>query len=173
MFRRGSPSAFLPEIEASSARSRESPVASCFSVAVGSCHTGGPFLLRTGAAEGGLGGTKSARSPSSVAGSRLSSAGSFLGAAQEVGHHNGMIPLRKGSLIFIFIHVLCMSWICWVCKTRQIQNHMLHCGVLSWRGVQAKSWTSNFVSCWVQLNGLSQIIYLRKGKQVSQAHKPW
>ena len=41
MLRRPSPSAFLPRIEASSARSRESPDTSCSSVAVGSCHTGG------------------------------------------------------------------------------------------------------------------------------------
>ena len=27
---------------------------------------------------------------------------------------NGMIPLRKASIIFVFMHVLCMSWICWV-----------------------------------------------------------
>ena len=66
--------------EASSARSRESPDTSCSSVPVGSCHTGGPVLLSTGATGGGLGGTKGARSPSSVAGSRLSSASSFLGA---------------------------------------------------------------------------------------------
>ena len=39
--RRASPSAFLPKIEASSARSRESPDAFSSSVAVGSCHTGG------------------------------------------------------------------------------------------------------------------------------------
>ena len=50
-------------------------------MAVGPCHTGGPFLLRTGAAGGGLGGTKGARSPSSVAGSVLSVAQ----AAQKIG----------------------------------------------------------------------------------------
>ena len=68
MLRRASPSAFLLKIEASSARSRESLDTSCSSVAVGSFHTGGPCLLRTGAAGGGLAGTKGARSPSSVAG---------------------------------------------------------------------------------------------------------
>ena len=35
---------FLTKIEASSDRSRESPDTSCSSVAVGSCHTGGPFF---------------------------------------------------------------------------------------------------------------------------------
>ena len=40
----------LPKIEAFSARSRESPDTSCSSVAVASCHTGNPFLLRTGTA---------------------------------------------------------------------------------------------------------------------------
>ena len=52
-----SPSAFLPTIEVSSACSRESLHTSCSSVAAGSCHTGGPFLFRNGAAGGGLGGT--------------------------------------------------------------------------------------------------------------------
>ena len=58
-------------------------------MAVGFCHTGGPFLLRTGAAGGSLGGTKGARSLS-VAGPRLSSAGSFLGDSCTSGgqlHH--------------------------------------------------------------------------------------
>ena len=49
MLRRASPSAFLPKIEASSASSRESPDTSCSRKAVGSFHTGGPFLYRTGA----------------------------------------------------------------------------------------------------------------------------
>ena len=57
----------LPKTEAFSARSRESPDTFCSSVAVGSCHTGGPFLLRTGTAGEGLGRTKGARSPSSIA----------------------------------------------------------------------------------------------------------
>ena len=26
---------------------------------------------------------------------------------------NGMIPLRKASIIFVFMHVLCVGWICW------------------------------------------------------------
>ena len=68
---------FLPQIEVSSARSRESLDTSCSSVAAGSCHTGGPFLFLTGEAEGSLGGTKGKRSSSSVAGSRFFS-GRFL-----------------------------------------------------------------------------------------------
>ena len=61
-------SLFAQNGEASSARSRESPDAFCSSVAVGSCHTGGPCLLLTSTAGEGLGGTtKGARSPSSVA----------------------------------------------------------------------------------------------------------
>ena len=58
MSRWASPSAFLHKIEVSSARSRESFGTSCSSVAAGSCHTRGPFLFLTGAAEGGLGGTQ-------------------------------------------------------------------------------------------------------------------
>ena len=80
MLRRASTSAFLLQIEASSARSRESLDTSCPRKAVRSCHAGGPSLLHTGEAGGGVGGTKGAKSPSSEAGSRLSSAGSFLGA---------------------------------------------------------------------------------------------
>ena len=43
-----------------------------------------------------------------------------------------------------------------VLKTRQVQHHMSHCGVLSWGRVQAKSWTRNFVSIWVKLHGHTQ-----------------
>ena len=49
---------FARKNEASSARSRESPDTSCSSVADGSRQTGGPFLLRTGAAGGGLWGNQ-------------------------------------------------------------------------------------------------------------------
>ena len=45
MFPRASPSALLPHIEVSSARSRESLGTSCSSVAGGSYHTEGPFLF--------------------------------------------------------------------------------------------------------------------------------
>ena len=38
-------SCLFHQIEASSARSRESPDTSCSSGAVGSCHTGGPFFF--------------------------------------------------------------------------------------------------------------------------------
>ena len=41
-------------------------------------------------------------------------------------------------------------------ETRQIQDDMSHSGVFSWRRVQAKSWTCNFVSLQIQLNSLSQ-----------------
>ena len=154
LLRRVSPSAFLPKIEVSSARSRESFGTSCSSEATGSCHTGGPFLFRTVAAGGGLGGTRGKRSSSSVAWSRFPLASSFLDAGRTSG---------LSSLIFIFIHVWCMSWICWSSlsqaegymsllltrlltrlgrwlrrKIRQVQYTMSHCGVLSWRGVQTK-----------------------------------
>ena len=57
---------FLPKLAVSSARSRESLSTSCSSVAAGSCHTGGPFLFRTGAAGGDLGRTNGKRSSSFV-----------------------------------------------------------------------------------------------------------
>ena len=50
-------------------------------------------------------------------------------------------------------NVTCLLWVTrsltrlgrWlVCKTRQVQHNMSHCGVLSWGGVQAKNWTMNF-----------------------------
>ena len=72
MLGRASPSAFLHQIEVSSARSRESFCTSCSSVAAGSGHTVGPFLFRTGAT--GRGGTKGKRSSKSL----FSLAGSFL-----------------------------------------------------------------------------------------------
>ena len=33
-------------------------------------------------------------------------------------------------------------------KIRQVQHNMSRCGVLSWRGIQTKSWTCNFISFW-------------------------
>ena len=54
-------------------------------------------------------------------------------------------------------------------KTRQVQHNVSHCGVLSWRGVQATSWTCYFVSIWVQFNGHTQFFHLRKGKQDGHA----
>ena len=82
-----SPSAFLPNIETSLVRSRGFLVTSSSNVAVGSCHTGGPFLLRRGAIREGLGRTKGVRPPSPKAGSRLSSRGSFFDAGRtQVGH---------------------------------------------------------------------------------------
>ena len=61
------------------------------------------------------------------------------------------------------------------CKIRQVQHNMLHCGVLSWRGLQAKSWTCHFVSLRIQINGHTEVFHLRKGKtrwarHLSQAH---
>ena len=60
----------LPKIEVSSARSRESLYTSCSSTVVGSCRTGCPFFFCRCAACGGLeglGGTRDARSSSSMA----------------------------------------------------------------------------------------------------------
>ena len=42
-------------------------------------------------------------------------------------------------------------------KIRQVQHNMSHCGVLSWRGIQARSWTCNFVSFWIQFNSRTQV----------------
>ena len=35
-------------------------------------------------------------------------------------------------------------------KIRQVEHNMSHCGVLSWRGIQTKNRTCNFVSFWIQ-----------------------
>ena len=35
-------------------------------------------------------------------------------------------------------------------KIRQVQHNMSLCAVLSWTGIQTKSWTCNFVSFWIQ-----------------------
>ena len=58
MFRIASPSAFLPAIELSSARSRDSLDTSFSSTAVRSGHTGGPFFFCRCAASGGLEGSE-------------------------------------------------------------------------------------------------------------------
>ena len=42
---------------------------------------------------------------------------------------------------------------------------MSHCGVLSWSGIQTKSWTCNFVSFGVQNKSQTQVFHLREGKQ--------
>ena len=42
---------------------------------------------------------------------------------------------------------------------------MSHCGALSWRGIQTKSWTCNVVSFWIQFNNRTQVLHLREGKQ--------
>ena len=49
-------------------------------------------------------------------------------------------------------------------KTRQVQHNTSHCGVLSWRGVQAKSWKWNFLFFWIQFNSRTQILHLREGE---------
>ena len=91
---------------------------SCFSKAVGSCHAGGPFLFFTGAAEGSLGGTKGRRSSSSV----------------SLCHGKGYMSLRVTTLL-----TRPGRWL--IRKIRHVQHNMFHCGVLSWRGIQTKSWT--------------------------------
>ena len=42
---------------------------------------------------------------------------------------------------------------------------MSNCGVLNWRRVQTKSWTSYFVSLRIQSNSRTQVFHLRKRKQ--------
>ena len=59
---------------------------------------------------------------------------------------------------------LTRSWL--VRKTRQVQHIWSHRGVLSWRRVQAQSWTCNFVSFLIQFNSRTQILHLRKGEQI-------
>ena len=76
------------------------------------------------------------------------------------------------------LHVSSGDQIAHVRKTREVQHNVSHCGVLSWRRVQAKSWTCNFVSLWIQFNSRTQIFHLVKGEQdgehhLSQARQLW
>ena len=145
MFRKASPAAFLPQIEVSSARSRDD--ASCSSTAVGSCHAGGPFFFCRCARWRGLGGTIGTRSSSSMAWSRLSSSGSFL----VVGRTRVLSSSYSSSCMSRARYAGFSLWhgknymSLWVTrsstrfsgrlirKTRQAQHNMSHCGVLSWR----------------------------------------
>ena len=47
-------------------------------------------------------------------------------------------------------------------KIRQIQHIMSHRGVLSWRRIQTKSWTCNFVSLRIQFISRAQFFHLRE-----------
>ena len=51
-------------------------------------------------------------------------------------------------------------------QTPQVQNNMSQSKVFSWRGVQAKSRTCNFVSFRVQFNSHSQMFHLRMRKKI-------
>ena len=90
---------------------------------------------QVGPAGGGLGGTKGKRSSSSVCRSHFFLAGSFLDADRTSG-------LSASS-----------------------SSSSMYCAVLSWRGIQTKSWTCNFVSFWIQFNSRTQVFHLREGKQ--------
>ena len=50
-------------------------------------------------------------------------------------------------------------------KIREVQHNTSYCGVLSWRGLQTKSWTCNLVSLWIQFNSRTQVFHLREGKE--------
>ena len=153
------------KIEDSSVRLRESLDTSCYSIAVGSCHTSGSFFLL------------------SLCGLRMSRR-SRRNQRCKVFVINGLItPFlkrflswcwpHKWSVILIFIpmHVWYISWECWLLlwhgkgymslwvtrsitrfsrglirKTRQVQHNMSHCGICSWTRKQAKSWACNLVS---------------------------
>ena len=72
--------------------------------------------------------------------------------------HTGYVSLRVTRLL--------ARLGCWLIrKTRQVQHNMSHCGVLSWRGIQTKSWRCTFVSLRIQFNSGTPIFHLRKGKQ--------
>ena len=47
-------------------------------------------------------------------------------------------------------------------NTRQVQHNMSYRGVLSWKRIQAKSWTCNVVSLWIQFDGHTQISHLKR-----------
>ena len=139
---------------------------------------GGPFLLRTGAAGGGLGGTKGKICSSSASRSRFSLAGSFLDAGPTSGLSSSsssscMSGAWAGYAGFSLSHGkgYMSPWVTrsltqlgrWLIrKIRQVQHNVSHCGVLSWRRIQTKSWTCNFVSFWIQFTGHTQVFHLRE-----------
>ena len=62
-------------------------------------------------------------------------------------------------------------------KIRQVQHNMSHCGILSWRGKQAKRSACNLVPLRIQFNSRTEFSHLKKRKKevhhLSQAHQPW
>ena len=183
MFRRTSPAAFLPKIEVSSARSRESLDTSCSSVAVGSCHIGGPFFFcRCAVWRGleGLGGTRGAWSSSSMAWSRPSSSGSFLVAGRARGLSSSsssscMSGVWAGYAGFRFDMAKVTCLLGWrrsitrfsrrlMRETRQVQHNMSHHEILLYERKQAQSCTYNLVSLRIQFTSRTQISHLVKRK---------
>ena len=163
MLRRVSPPGFLSKIETSSDRSREFPETSCSSVADVSRQTGGPFLLRNCA--GTLRSAADSRFTCSSldAGctrglSSLSSSSSRVSA----GHADFCSDRAKSYMFLRASRSLTQFWL--VRKTRQVQHNMSHCRVLSWSKVQAKSWTCNVVSFWIQFDRNTHIFHVRTGE---------
>ena len=175
MFRSASPSDFLPRIGVFSARSRVSLDTSCSSTAVGSCHTGPFYSVAVWPEEV----SKVSEEPE-VQGLRhqwlghvlLRTVPFLLSDVLEVCHPHlhlhaclvheldmlGYMPLWVTRLITRLSRRL-------IRETRQVQHKKSHCGTLSWRGKQARSWACNLVSLRIQFNSRTQISHLWKRKQ--------
>ena len=191
MLRRASPSAFLPKVDTSSDRSRESPDTSCSSAVVGSCHAGGSFSSSH---------WFSWRWPwknQRVQGTcRQQLVHTFppqfqflMLAAQGVDHLrlHAYLQYELDMQFFALTKSHMSPWVTrlltrlghWLIrKIRQVQHDMSHCGVLGWRRVKAKSWTCNFVSFlgpvqWTYPNFSSEAGKTRWSHHLSQAHQPW
>ena len=144
-------------------------------MAVGSCNAGGPVLLRTGAAEGSLGGTKGARSSSSVAGSRLSSARSFLGAGCTRGRSSQRCDPPAQGVSHLHLHKYCVGLDNLTyqpttksrersgCPRRHVTFAMSERKREEYR---PKNKGCNFLSFWIQFNGHIEIIHLSMGKHM-------
>ena len=157
ILRRASPSGFLPNIETSSDRSREFPDTSWSSVADGSRHTGGPFLLRNDV--GILLSVADSRFPimNSVPWCKLSEVYDLdLSEVQRTGAYFFFFLLSRQNGIALRKEVDRSR------ATRQIPDDMSHCRELSWRRVQAKSKTWNFISLRILFDSHFPIFHMRK-----------
>ena len=93
---------------------------------------------------------------------------------------------KRGFVIFVVIQFLGTSWICW-CSLRRSKSYMFRrrpdrsrdfggtqgssnptqhvpLWIFDWRRVQAKSWTCNLGSFWIQFKCNTQILHLWKGE---------
>ena len=176
MLRRASPFAFLPRSLLLARASLLVPRVPVWQLGPARLEVLFSFALVQLAA--GLGGTKGKISSSSASRSRFSLAGSFLDAGPTSGLSSSsssscMSGAWAGYAGFSLSHGkgYMSPWVTrsltqlgrWLIrKIRQVQHNVSHRGVLSWRRIQTKSWTCNFVSFWIQFTGHTQVFHLRE-----------